>query len=65
MKPKIAKLVRQLENLGWVLVRYKKHLVFNKNKDTLIISGTPSDYRSEYNTIQRIKRKEKQHATTS
>ena len=54
--PKLNKDVRvmmkQLINDGWVLKRSKKHLVFNKNNRTLVLSKSPSDMRALKNSLR-------------
>ena len=44
--------VKQLVNEGWVVKRCKKHLILNKNNDTLVVSKSPSDFRALKNALR-------------
>ena len=52
LKKDVRVMVKQLVNDGWVLIRSKKHLVFNKNNRTLVLSKSPSDIRALKNSLR-------------
>ena len=44
--------VKQLVDEGWVIKRCKKHLILNRNSNTLVISKSPSDVRALRNALR-------------